>query len=149
MSMSNIVENNMLNYILNTAGGETGVIRPNPPEIVYIALFTDPDGLTSSSLETNAGTGVTIPYELAGGNYSRQRIRFQNPAVGGQIANSSEVIFPLATSDWGLITHYALLNLGVTDIPGTLFWGVFDTPQFIENSDRFVIRTGQLKVRMN
>ena len=149
MSMSNFMENNMLNYILNTPGGDTSFIRPSPAGILYLAVFTDPDGLTASSLETNQGTGAVIPYEVTGNGYARTQVFFNNNAVQGIISNSSIVSFPLATGTWGTITHYAILNIGVTSFPGTLFWGSFDTPQTIVTADRLVISQGQLKVRMN
>ena len=149
MSMSNIVETNMLNYILKTPGGDTSVIRPNPAAIVHIALFTDPDGLTSQSLETNQGTGAVIPYEISGNGYERQRIYFNTPASGGTIRNSLQVDFPVATGSWGTITHYALLNQGVTDFPGTLFWGTFNTPIEITEDYRFVIKANSLVVSLD
>lgn len=139
----------MLNYILKTPGGDTSFIRPNTPGLVYIALFTDPDGLTSSSLETNQGTGAVIPYEVTGGGYNRQQIYFNDSATGGLISNSTEIVWGRSTAPWGTVTHYALLNIGVSDFPGTLFWGVFDTPIEVRADDRFYIRTGQLKIRMN
>lgn len=149
MSMSNFMENNMLNYILNTPGGDTSFIRPNPAGILYLAVFTDPAGLTASSLETNQGTGAVIPYEVTGNGYTRTQVFFNNNPVQGIISNSSIVSFPLATGTWGTVTHYAILNIGVTSFPGTLFWGSFDTPQTIVTADRLVISQGQLKVRMN
>ena len=139
----------MLNYILKTPGGDTSGIRPSTAGLVYIALFTDPDGLTAGSLETNQGTGAVIPYEVTGGAYVRQQIFFNASASGGIISNTANVIFPLASTDWGIVTHYALLNIGITDFPGTLFWGAFNTPFNIRTGDRFTIKTGQLQVRMN
>jgi hypothetical protein len=149
MSMSNIVETNMLNYILKTPGGDTSVIRPSTAGLVFIALFTDPDGLTTQSLETNQGTGAVIPYELSGNGYQRQRIYFNNLASGGQIRNSLQVDFPVATGSWGTITHYALLNIGITDFPGTLFWGTFNTPIQIPTGYRFVIKANSLVVSLD
>jgi hypothetical protein len=149
MSMSNFMENNMLNYILKTPGGDTSFIRPSTPGLLFLAVFTDPSGLTASSLETNQGTGAVIPYEVSGNGYARTRVYFENPSFQGIISNSRAVEFPLATGTWGSITHYAILNIGVSDFPGTLFWGTFDTPQTIGTADRLVIRQGQLKVRMN
>jgi hypothetical protein len=148
MSMSNFMENNMLNYILKTPGGDTFGIRPNPAGTIFLAVFTDPDGLTAQSLETNQGTGAVIPYEVSGNGYQRKLISF-NAASIGISTNSSTVSFDLATGSWGEITHYALLNIGVTDFPGTLFWGAFDSPELIEAGDRLVIRPGQLRIRIN
>lgn len=139
----------MLNYILKIPGADTFGIRPTTPGQVFLAVFTDPDGLTASSLETNQGTGAVIPYEVNGNGYARTQVYFENPPVQGIISNSRALQFPLATGTWGAITHYAILNIGITDFPGTLFWGTFDTPQTITTSDRLVIRQGQLKVRMN
>lgn len=147
--MSNFMENNTLNYILKTAGGDTSGIRPSTAGLVYIALFTNPSGTTSSSLESNAGTGASIPFEVTGGSYARQRIYFNNPSSNGIISNSLITNWDVATTDWGIVTHYALLNIGITDFPGTLFWGVFDTPQNVQTGDRFVIYPGQLKVQIS
>jgi hypothetical protein len=59
------------------------------------------------------------------------------------------VDFPLSTASWGTITHYALLNIGITSFAGTLFWGAFDTPRTINTGDRFTILPGQLQVRIS
>ena len=63
---------------------------------VFLALFTNNP--------TGAGTGT----EVSGGAYARQQITFSVPAdeAGIQtIKNTTEIQFPVATANWGTITH--------------------------------------------
>ncbi|OMD20539.1 hypothetical protein BJP51_32320, partial [Paenibacillus odorifer] len=103
MQISNYLSAALLNAALrNTAF--TG------PATVYIALYkSDP---------TAADTGT----EVSGGSYARQAVTFGAPTlVSGQqtVANTAEVVFPVATADWGLVTH---IGLRTAATGGSLLW---------------------------
>lgn len=66
-----------------------GAIEPGRPDI-YVALYNRDK-------------------ELFGGGYERQPVRFAVPH-GGACSNAEAVIFPTATSNWGKITHMAILE---------------------------------------
>lgn len=143
MPLSDFSENRLLNLVLKPAGADFSGVNPT---VVMLALFTNASGLTADSLETNQGTGAVIPYEVTGGGYVRRQITFNAPS-GGEATNSNTVDFGVASTDWGTVTHYALLNVGITDFPGTLFYGEFDIARPVFTGDRFIVYPGQLKVR--
>ena len=63
----------------------------------WVALYqTDPT-------EDNIGLEVT------GGGYVRQAANWTLP-LSQAITNDNEIRFPLATDNWGLVTHYGLLD---------------------------------------
>lgn len=118
MQISNYLSAALLNAVLrNTAYSS--------PATVYIALYTsDP---------TAADTGT----EVSGGSYVRQAVAFGAPAlVSGQqtVANSAEVVFPVATADWGLVTHIGLRSAATG---GNLLWSkALDNPRTLLVGDR-------------
>lgn len=96
-----------------------------PPSTVYIALYTsDP---------TAADTGA----EVTGGGYARKAISFSAPVIenGKQtVKSSADVEFPIATADWGLVTHVGLRTAATG---GNLMWfKALDNPRTIQNGDR-------------
>jgi hypothetical protein len=118
MQISNYLSAALLNEVLrNTAW--TG------PATVYLALYTsDP---------TAADTGT----EVSGGAYARQAIAFAAPTLvaGAQtVVNSVEVAFPVATADWGLVTHVGLRTAATGG--NLLFTRALDNPRTILSGDR-------------
>ncbi|MCW5983517.1 MAG: hypothetical protein KIT09_35830 [Bryobacteraceae bacterium] len=67
-----------------------------PPAALWLALhYADP---------TEAGS----QNELSGAGYARQPIAFGAPSPAGTVANSAEILFPTATTDWLVVTHWSL-----------------------------------------
>ncbi|MFL1672204.1 phage tail fiber protein [Paenibacillus dendritiformis] len=96
-----------------------------PPGTVYLALYTsDP---------TPADTGT----EVSGGGYKRMAIPFVDPTTenGMQtVKNAADVEFPIATADWGLVTH---IGLRTAATGGTLMWSApVPNPRTIQNGDK-------------
>jgi hypothetical protein len=84
-SMSNYLENKLLDHALGTASFTM-------PTAVYVALFTtDP---------TDANTGT----EVSGPSYARQLLTC-DPSASGTTANNTDLIWDAATTAWGTITH--------------------------------------------
>lgn len=96
-----------------------------PPTTVYLALYT--------SNPTPADTGK----EVAGGSYKRMPITFTPPTlVSGQqtVKNVADIEFPIATSDWGIVTH---IGLRTAATGGVLLWSApIPNPRTIQNGDR-------------
>lgn len=107
-----------------------------PPSTVYLALYiSDP---------TAADTGQ----EVSGGAYSRKAITFAAPAVenGKQtVKSSADVEFPVATADWGLVTHVGLRTAATG---GNLMWSVpIPSPRTIQSGDKPKFLAGSTVVR--
>ncbi|WP_052410457.1 phage tail fiber protein [Paenibacillus durus] len=125
MQISNYLSAALLNQAFRNATW-------TPPGTVYLALYTsDP---------TAADTGT----EVSGGAYARQAIAFGAAAVEGgkmTVKSSADVAFPIATADWGLVTH---VGLRTASTGGNLLCSqalanqrsvlVGDTPKFLAGS---------------
>lgn len=118
MNISNWLSASLLNATLrNTAFSS--------PATVYLALYTsDP---------TPADTGS----EVSGGGYKRVAITFAAPSIenGMQtVKNAVDIEFPIASTDWGLITH---IGLRTDATGGNLLWSkALDNPRTIQVGDK-------------
>jgi len=87
MSLSNTYETDVLEWLLTG----NAVTRPSS---FYLGLFTsDP---------TDAGTGT----EVSGGAYVREAATFS--VTGDTATTTAAVEWPVATANWGTITHVAV-----------------------------------------
>jgi len=102
-----------------------------PASKIYLGLHTESPG--------EAGTGV----EVAGGDYVRQEVVFNAPA-DGSTANSDDVLFPVATASWGVISHFALWDAEVNG--NALLYGAFTQAKQIEAGDQFKVAAGNMTV---
>lgn len=102
----------------------------------YVALFTaDP---------TDSGD---VSAEVSGGGYARQSLPCADDATNRQISNTSEIEFPVATSDWGTVTHLGICQ-GSTAGTADMDWhGELATPKPIETNDRLVFAVGSITVK--
>jgi hypothetical protein len=116
------LDNNFLNVALRNTPF-------TPPATIYVALFTVAPGV---------GGGGT---EVAGGGYGRQLVTFTVP-VNGQVSNTADILFPVASATWGTIVAFALLD---TSSGGNmLYFGNLSTPRLVLASDQVRFPIGQL-----
>jgi len=89
MSLTNTFETRVLEWLLTTGS-------PTRPTAWYLGLFTGAPG------EAGGGT------EVSGGSYVREAVVF---TVSGDTAtNNAAVEWPVATANWGTITHVAIFD---------------------------------------
>lgn len=125
--MSNYLENALCDHIFRN-------ISYTSPTTVYIALYkSDP---------TDADTGI----EVEGGSYARQPVTFNAPS-DGTVTNSVDISFPVATADWGTITHVGLRDASVAG--NLLFYGPLTVSKTISAGDQFRILAGNLSVTLS
>lgn len=104
-------------------------------EPVYLALYT--------TNPTGADTGT----EVSGGAYERQLVSFSAPSTESgvrTIKTTSEINFPVATADWGTITH---IGIRTALTGGSLISSVALTnPRTIQTGDRvtFLMENGKI-----
>lgn len=116
------------NAILNTMRAAGADLTKWTP---YLGLFTATPG------ENAAGTEVT------GGSYARQAITFGAPSAG-TMSNSADITFPVATADWGIVTHVGILTASTS---GTLRWyGALTSQKTINTDDQLKVLTGNLSI---
>jgi hypothetical protein len=101
-----------------------------PPTGSYIALYT--------TSPTQAGGGV----EVVGGGYGRQAVTWTAP-VNGQSFNVADIVFPVATTMWGTVTSYGLVDAGISG--NILYYASLSSPQVVQINDQIKFPAGQLQ----
>lgn len=135
---STYLDNKILGHVFN---GDTY----NTPT-KYWALFTSSTGLTDNS---------PVRDEVTGTGYARVKAEnsaFTTPAAS-VVKNANNIEFPVATSNWGSVSHVALMD-AATD-GNVLAWGVIRNPQSLEErprtvdaGDQFIIRAQTSSIRI-
>ena len=128
---SNVLERKVLNHFF-------GIKNEPPPSQVFVGLLTsDP-------------TDEDIGLEVSGGNYSRRVVSFSPPEeISGetQITNATEVRFPVATENWGVVAYFGIYN---AQSGGELYaHASVRIPKLIENDDEAVYRPGMIVIKMD
>ena len=127
MAISNYLENKILNHTLNN-------VPYTQPEVVYLALFkSDP-------------TDDNIGEEVNGNGYVRKPITFNEPS-NGSISNSVAITMPVATGDWGTITHIGIMDNLVNG--NLLYYGQLDIHQNIQSNNQLFIDINQLTITLD
>lgn len=104
-----------------------------PPTTVYVGLYT--------VAPTQAGGGT----EVSGGAYARQAATF-TAASNGQIKNSTDITFPIATANWGDIVAVGVFDAATG---GNLL--AYTTPAVTKkvlSGDQFIIRANNLVISL-
>lgn len=140
---STSLDNQILNSVFNGA--------PFATPVKYLALFTSAEGLDTNDAavwsthevpRTISKNGATLST-----SYSRIYIpnsSFSTPA-GSSTHNLDRIEFPIADSDWGTITHLAIMS---SELNGNvLLWGPLRNPAGTDNYPRTIYEGDQLVIR--
>lgn len=133
--MALAVSNFLADALLNQVFRNTTYTRPTT---VYVALYT--------SNPTAADTGT----EVTGGAYARQTVTFAAPATDTgkrTIKNSVEVAFPVATADWGTVTHIGIRDAATGG--NLLYYGAVGNPRTILTSDVLKLPANSTALSLN
>jgi len=125
MSKSDYLEAQLINHVLRGTAYSS-------PTAVYAALYT--------AAPTDAGGGT----EVSGGSYVRQQVTFSTPS-GGETSNTAEVIFPLATADWGTLVAVGIFD--AVSAGNLLYWANLNASRTILTNDQFRFPASQLIVQ--
>jgi hypothetical protein len=124
MSKTIYLEDNLINHVLR------GVAYPVPAGI-WVALFTSAPG--------ESGGGI----EVTGGSYARQPATW-SASVNGSSSNTVDVVYPVASANWGVVTSFALMD-AVTG-GNMLYYANLNAPRNVLTNDLVSFPTGQLEV---
>lgn len=121
-SFSDYSENKVLNYLLR---GEVFAV-PN----LYVALMTSSNGLESNTpaAQTEVGTSGTGYARVAVPSYTGF-----SAATSGQSSNVSTFEFPVAQTDWGTISHAALMDAETGG--NVIWWSALSAPRVVYSGD--------------
>lgn len=125
MSKSDYLEQKLLNHVLR------GIPYSAPPA-VYMALY-------AVNPPTDAGGGT----EVSGGSYTRQTVTFGVP-VGDTSSNSADVLYPVATVDWGNIVAFGIFDAAVAG--NLLHHALLTAPRNILATDQLRFPAGSISI---
>lgn len=126
MSFSNTYETNVLTWTFTNSA----VTRPTA---WYLGLFTVAPG------EGGGGT------EVSGGSYAREAVTF---SVSGDTAtNTAAIEFPVATADWGTITHVAVFD--ASSGGDQIAYAALTTSKTIATGDVLRVPAGDLDITLD
>ena len=126
-NLTTYAENKILDHSLGTTSWTM-------PTQLYLGLFTAAPG------EAGGGT------EVSGGSYARQSVDF-DAAASGATQNAAEVLFPVASANWGTVTHIALFDASTA---GNMIWyGALTASKAIDSGDQFKIADTDLDVSIS
>lgn len=129
-SFSDYSENKVLNYLLR---GEAFAV-PN----MYLALFSSSNGLESNTpaSQTEVSTSGTGYARVAVPSYTGF-----STATSGQATNVATFEFPVAQTDWGTISHGALMDAETGG--NVIMWSSLSAPRVVYSGDtiRFAANT--------
>ena len=139
-AFSDYTENIVLDHILSN--GRSALVY-TPATTLHIALFT-----SSGGLEDNVEGSQT---EISGGAYARQSLdgttNYFSEASGGETSNYAAIEFPVATADWGTITHVAIMDASTSG--NVLIWGELTSSKLIETGDQFKFTAANLDLSLD
>jgi hypothetical protein len=124
MSKTNYLETALLNHVLRN-------VTYTSPTQPYVALYTVAPG------EGGGGT------EVAGGGYARQPVTFTAPSPDS-VSNSSDVTFPIASANWGLIVAFGIFDQATGG--NLLYYANLTVSRDVLQNDQLRFPTGQLIV---
>lgn len=135
---SDYLEGEIIKHLLRTGSW-------TKPSTIAIALCTsapvdaDTGALTAKEV-TNVSTG-----------YVRQTLNpldanWTAPGVGGPSDNASAITFPVATANYGTVTHVAICDNAGYGSGNLLLWGALTTPKTVNTGDTFRFAIGDLDI---
>ncbi len=124
---SNYLKSKLVDHSLGTA-------QYTMPVTVYLAAYVgDPGG---------AGTEVST----VDTGYVRKAIAF-NGAVDGVALSDGEVSFPVATANWGTISHLAIFDANSS---GNMLWyGPMTSAKTIETDDQLKVKDEDFSITLS
>ncbi len=130
VAKTHYLEKKLLDHVLRN-------VAYSQPATVYLALYT--------ATPNDQGGGT----ELIGNAYARQAITFgaatdNGASVGGQSATTVDILFPVATANWGTITHVGIFD--AVSAGNLLYYGALTASKTINSGDQFKVSAGQLTV---
>ena len=127
MSMSNYLENKVLDHTLKTTAYTM-------PTSLYLGLYT------TDPTDTDTGT------EVSGGAYTRQTIAF-SAATSGIASNSSTITFPVATAAWGTVAYVGIRDASTAG--NLLYSGTLSVSQTVAIGNQLIFNASQITVSLD
>lgn len=97
------------------------------PSVLAIALYTAAPGETGGGTEVSGGSYARVQRDPLDANWTAAS------ATDGLTDNAAALTFPAPTANWGVVTHFAILD--ATSSGNMLIYGALSQSKTINNGD--------------
>lgn len=128
-AMADYLENKLIDFLFR---GQAYT----PPATLYFALFTSAPSDAGGGTEVSGGSYSRIGVTASLANFAGTQSAGSTTASSGSLATTSNnvpVTFPEPTANWGVITHFAVLDAATSGNP--LWHGALAMPKTVNNGD--------------
>lgn len=137
-SKANYLENSVLNYWLGKSFTSTA------PATVYIRLYNSTLNDTVTALTDGLEGGTAANYnDVAVTNSSAN---WTNATVGSKQNKTVLTFTTSASTGWGTVNSFAILDTNSTSAGNALYWGDLTTPQAIAAGNTVRFSTGAIVI---
>ena len=107
------------------------------PSALYLTAYTS----------GNAPTDSTFGTDISGGGFARQAITMS--VTNNVASNTTQIVFPTASSTWGLVTHVGIVDDLTASNPSNLIaYSALATQKQINANDVLTFLAGQLTLTL-
>lgn len=119
-AMSDYLEGQVRAHIFRTASF-------TKPTVLAVALYTAAPGEAGGGTEVSGGSYARVQRDPLDANWTAAS------ATDGLTDNAADLTFPTPSANWGLVTHFAILD--ATGGGNFLIYGALTTSKTINNGD--------------
>jgi len=101
---------------------------------VHFALFTSAPNDAGGGTEVSGGSYARVAVATAGSNFT------VNSGDPSSAVNAVDITFPIATANWGTITHFGIFDASTAG--NMRYWGALPVAREILNGDRVICYAG-------
>lgn len=127
-ALSDYLENKLIDHLFRA----TSYTKPTT---LAVALYTAAPGETGGGTEVSGGSYARVSNNPSDTNWkgTQGNTTGASSGTGGQTSNAVSITFPAPTANWGVITHFAILD--ATSAGNLLIYGALTTSKTVNNGD--------------
>ena len=127
-AMTDYLENKLADHIFRTT-------TFTQPTILGVALYTAAPGETGGGTEVTGGSYARVANNPLNANWNgtHGNTTGVSSGTGGLVTNAGTITFPAPTANWGVVTHFGLLDN--TSGGNLLIYGALTVSKTINNAD--------------
>lgn len=127
-AMADYLENKLADHLFRTT-------TYTQPTTLAIALYTAAPGETGGGTEVFGGGYTRVANNPANANWNgtHGNTTGASSGTGGTVDNAAAIMFPTPTANWGMITHFAILDN--TSGGNMLIYGALTQSKTVNNGD--------------
>ncbi|MCR4300971.1 MAG: hypothetical protein NUV51_05115 [Sulfuricaulis sp.] len=127
-AMNDYLENKIVDHVFRTSSY-------TKPTVLAVALYAAAPGETGGGTEVTGGAYARVSNNPLNTNWNATQggTTGDSSGTGGLTDNAGVLTFPTPTANWGVVTHFAILDAATAG--NFLLYGALTTPKTVNNGD--------------